>query len=126
MPGAMIGIAMKTMKASDITDAISRPEKRSRITDMATTRVAAAPRPCTKRRPSRIAKVGAKVAAKAQTTIEHDAEEQRRAAAEAVGDRAEDELRRAEADHVGRDHELPLVLVGDAERLRPCRAGPAA
>jgi hypothetical protein len=68
MPGATIGIAMNTMKASDITEAISRPEYLSRITDTAMTRVAAAPRPCTKRSPSRIANVGAKVAAKAQMT----------------------------------------------------------
>ena len=46
-----------------------------------------------------------------------DAEEQRRAAAEAVGERPEDELRHTEADHVGGDDELPLVLVGHAQIL---------
>ena len=33
------------------------------------------------------------------------------AAAEAVGQRPEDELREAEAEHVGADHQLPLVFV---------------
>ena len=50
MPGAMIGMAMKTMKVSDMTSAISRPENRSRTTEVAMTRVAAAPSPCVKRR----------------------------------------------------------------------------
>ena len=66
--GAMMGMAMKTMKISDMTSAMSRPLKRSRTTAVATTRIAAAPRPCVKRRARRTAKFGAKVAAKAQTT----------------------------------------------------------
>ncbi|MNW11848.1 hypothetical protein D3C71_2093900 [compost metagenome] len=45
MPGAMIGMAMKTMKVSDITSAISRPEYRSRTTAVAITRTLAAPMP---------------------------------------------------------------------------------
>ena len=43
MPGATTGNAMKTMKASDITWAMSRPENRSRTTAVATTRCEAAP-----------------------------------------------------------------------------------
>ena len=67
MPGATIGMAMKIMKVSDMTSAISRPSKRSRTTAVAMTRVPAAPMPCTKRSASRTPKVGAKIAAKAQT-----------------------------------------------------------
>ena len=117
MPGAMIGIAMNTMKVSDITEAISRPEKRSRTTDMAMTRVAAAPRPCAKRSAEQDGEGRREGRGEGADDVERDADEQRRAAAEAVGDRAEDQLRRAEADHVGGDDELALVLVGDAERL---------
>ena len=40
MPGAMMGMAMKTMKVSDMTSAISRPENLSRTTAVAMTRVA--------------------------------------------------------------------------------------
>ena len=43
--------------------------------------------------------------------IDAQPEQQRDAAAEAVGQRPEDELREAEAEHVGADHQLPLVFV---------------
>ena len=44
------------MKASDITRAISRPAKRSRTMETASTRVAAAPTPIRTRAASRVAK----------------------------------------------------------------------
>ena len=57
MEGARSGTARKTMKASDITRAISRPAKRSRTMETASTRVAAAPMPIRTRAASRVAKV---------------------------------------------------------------------
>ena len=46
IPGAMIGTAMNTIIASDMTLAMRRPPKVSRMTDIAITRVAPAPKPC--------------------------------------------------------------------------------
>ncbi len=62
MLGARTGMAMNTMKTSDMTSAISRPEYRSRTTAVVMTRTLAAPRPCTKRRTSSMVKLGAKAA----------------------------------------------------------------
>ena len=45
MLGAMTGMAMKTIMTSDMTLAMRRPPKQSRTTEMAMTRVAAAPTP---------------------------------------------------------------------------------
>ena len=56
MEGARIGTARNTMKASDITRAMSRPLKRSRTIDTASTRVAAAPTPIRARAASRVTK----------------------------------------------------------------------
>ena len=108
-PGAMMGMAMKTMKISDMTSAMSRPAKRSRTTAVATTRVAAAPRPCVKRRARRTKRREGR--GEGADDIDAQPEQQRDAAAEAVGQRPEDELREAEAEHVGADHQLPLVFV---------------
>ena len=65
MFGAITGIAMKTIITSDMTLAICRPPKQSRTTEIAMTRVAAAPTPCRNRKSSRNAKLGAKVEASA-------------------------------------------------------------
>ena len=65
--GAMMGMAMKTMKISDMTSAVAARE--AVADDGGRDHAgAAAPRPCVKRRARRTAKFGAKVAAKAQTT----------------------------------------------------------
>ena len=114
----MIGMAMNTMKVSDMTSAISRPENRSRTTEVAMTRVLAAPSPWMKRSASRIAKFGAKVAAKAQIDIDarcRPAAAPRRPKRSVSGPKAS--CGDAEAEHVGADDELALVLVRDAERL---------
>ena len=66
--GATIGTAMKTMKTSDITSAMARPPKTSRMTETAMTRVEAAPKPCTKRRTSSSVKSRDSAAAKAAMT----------------------------------------------------------
>ena len=68
IPGAMTGMAMNTMKISDITSAMRRPSNVSRTIDAAMTRVAAAPMPCTSRHSSRMANDGAMAAAAAATT----------------------------------------------------------
>ena len=60
--GAMTGTTMKIIMTKDITRAISRPRKRSRTMAMATTRGAAAPRPCNARAASSVVKLGAKAA----------------------------------------------------------------
>ncbi len=56
MEGARIGTARNTMKASDMTRAMSRPLNRSRTIDTASTRVAAAPTPISARAASSVAK----------------------------------------------------------------------
>ena len=61
--GAITGIAMNTIITSDMTLAMRRPPKQSRTTEMAMTRVAAAPMPCRARSARRMPKVGEKIAA---------------------------------------------------------------
>ena len=99
--GAMMGMAMKTMKISDMTSAMSRPAKRSRTTAVATTRAAAAPRPCVKRESEEDCEIRREGRGEGADDIDAQPEQQRDAAAEAVGQRPEDELREAEAEHVG-------------------------
>ena len=121
--GAMTGIAMNTIITSDMTLAMRRPPKQSRTTEMAMTRVAAAPMPCMARSARSSSKVGEKIAATDGEDVDGEAEEQDRTAAEPVGERPVDDLRAAEAQDVGGDHELPLVR---RRRRRGPRPSPAA
>jgi hypothetical protein len=59
---------MNTIMTIDMTSAMRRPPKVSRMAEMAMTRVAAAPMPCRKRNARRAAKFDAKAAAKAVAT----------------------------------------------------------
>ncbi len=68
IPGATTGITMNPMNTRDMPSAMPRPEKRSRTTAVATTRVAEAPSPWTKRRASSTAKLGARAAANTAAT----------------------------------------------------------
>ena len=63
--------------------------------------VAAAPRPCVKRRARRDCEIRREGRGEGADDIDAQPEQQRDAAAEAVGQRPEDELREAEAEHVG-------------------------
>ena len=66
--GATTGMIMNTMKTSDMTSAMARPPKTSRMIDTVITRVAAAPVPWTKRRIRSVSKLGAKAAPSAAAT----------------------------------------------------------
>lgn len=59
MVGATAGTSVNTMITNEVTCAISRPENRSRMIAMATTRAPAAPSPCSARAASRVSRVGA-------------------------------------------------------------------
>ena len=108
-PGAMMGMAMKTMKISDMTSAMPRPAKRSRTTAVATTRL---PRRRALRQAESEEDCEIRREGRGEGADDIDAQPQQAdAAAEAVGQRPEDELREAEAEHVGADHQLPLVFV---------------
>ena len=115
--GAMIGTAMKIMKVSDMISAISRPEKRSRTTDVAMTRVAGGAQPLREAQREEDGEGRREGRGEGADQIDREADQQRSAPAEAVGQRAEDELGGAEADHVDADDELALVLVRDAQVL---------
>ena len=91
--GAMTGMTMNTMKTSDMTSAIGRPPNTSRMMDTAMTRVEAAPMPWTKRRASSVVEARRESRAESRDYIDGEPEEQRLAPPEAVGERAEDELR---------------------------------
>ena len=79
------------------------------------TRVAAAPMPWTKRRASSVVETRREGRGERRRDIDGQPAQQRRPPAEAVGQRAEDELREAEAGNIGGDDILPVVLVLDAE-----------
>ena len=108
-PGAMMGMAMRDHEDQrhDLGHVAAR-RKRSRTTAVATTRVAAAPglRQAESEEDCEIRREGRGGAGDADA----QPEQQRDAAAEAVGQRPE-RLREAEAEHVGADHQLPLVFV---------------
>ena len=59
MPGARIGTIMKIVIDADMICAMRGPETRSRTSACATTRVAAALKPCTQRAARKSPKVGA-------------------------------------------------------------------
>ena len=65
--GAMMGTVRNTMKVSDITRAICRPEYTSRITERVTTALAA-DSPCTKRQASSAWKLPARPESNAAST----------------------------------------------------------
>ena len=100
---------MKTMKISDMTSAIAAREAvDDGGRDHAGYRGAEALRQAESEEDCEIRREGRGEGA---DDIDAQPEQQRDAAAEAVGQRPEDELREAEAEHVGADHQLPLVFV---------------
>ena len=114
-PGAMTGMTMNTMKISDMTSAMRRPPNTSRTKETAMTRVAAAPMPWMKRKREQDDEARRERGGEGGGDVDRQADEQRAAPAETIGDRAEKQLRAAEAQNVGGDHVLPVVLVLDAE-----------
>jgi len=63
----------------------------------------------------------------AEGDIKRQAGEEHRPAAKAVGQRSVEQLRRAEPQHIGGDDPLPLVALGNPQRLadgRQCRQHP--
>ena len=114
-PGAMTGMTMNTMKTSDMTSAI-----RAAAEDVADDRDGDDPGG---RRADALDEAQAKQHGEGRREgrregrgdIDGQAEQQRRAPAEPVGDRAVEKLRAAEAQDIGGDDILPVVLVLDAE-----------
>ena len=68
MDGAKIGTARNTISVSDITRAIWRPAYLSRTMDTTSTRLAAAPMPCSTRAINNISKEVAAAAMRLNTT----------------------------------------------------------
>ena len=105
-----MGMAMKTMKISDMTSAMSRPAKRSRTTAVATRgcRGAEALRQAESEEDCEIRREGRGEGA---DDIDAQPEQQRDAAAEAVGQRPGRRAARGRSRACRRDHQLPLVFV---------------
>ena len=114
-PGAMTGITMNTMNTSDMTSAMRRPPNTSRTNDTAMTRVAAAPMPWIEAKAKQHGEARCKSRRERRGDIDGEPEEQGTPPSEAVRDRAIEQLRAAEAQYVGADHILPVVLVLDAK-----------
>ena len=101
---------MKTMKTRLMTRAMASPSNRSRTIATTSTRVTAADAPIAARPAISSGEAAGDSAQEGEERVEPDARGQDRLAAEAVGERAPDELGRAEADQVGDDDQLAVVF----------------
>ena len=106
---------MNTMKTSDMTSAILRPPNTSRMKENAMTRVDGCADALYEAQAEQDDEARRERGAQGRGDVDDQADEQGAAPAEMIGQRTKDQLRAAEAQNVGGDHILPVVLVFDAK-----------
>ena len=107
---------MNTIMIIDMTRAICRPTNRSRTIAVTMIRPTDPPIPCRNRAARSCEKLCVVTATVVASTKSDEAEQERPAAPEAIGERAPDELPDRHSNHEDRHHERQLAGIRYAER----------